>query len=348
VSAGCRLAGYLLGAVVPLQQAKALRTLTIPGLGDDCSLAYLPLLTQLTELRLDTQNEHMYDVGLVVTGKAPLAAMTGLRALSLGDGGRFHLCNFNSMNQATLPPVLPPHLTRLEVHPPHCQSGMFWRHIAACSQLVSLTVRYHSVEAAADHPSWMLCRLAGSLPNLQHFTMGGFSCRPTLPILQGVLGLMAGTQEAQQQQEEQGWDWGDMAAPGLASAFPLTDVVVPPPNMGAFTALQALHCYTNHPCRCCGPHHWHALAGCSSLRQVYGLEAWAVPPAGVKFPGVTDLKLAIVPSVLSATTAVLGAFPALQQLRLVMSVVYTCPLIALQVSPARASEVHAAAHLPEA
>jgi hypothetical protein len=289
VSACCSITGYLLGAVVPLQQAKALRSLSIPGLNDSYSLCYLPLLTQLTELRLcHTRAEYEYDLDLVVLGtKAPLADMTGLRALTLGYKRAVHLYQYSSVNQATLPLVLPPNLTRLEVTPPDCQPGMFWRHIAACSQLVSLKVCCHTVEAAADHPSWMLCRLAGSLPHLQHFTMEVFVCMHPLRTLQGVLGLLAGTEEAQQQQEEQGWDWGDITAPGLASAYPLTDVVVPPPNMGAFTALQALHCDTNHPCRCCGPHHWHALAGCKALQQVSGLEAWAVPPAGVKFPGVT-------------------------------------------------------------
>jgi hypothetical protein len=318
----CSITGYLMGAVAPLQQATGLRSLTIPDLADGYSLVYLRLLTQLTELQLapwggDGDGEP--DVGLVVgrPPRAPLADMTHLRALSLLDGIPFTLCKNSSVDEAFLPLVLPPTLTRLEVLVPVCEPGAFWRHIAACSQLVSLTVTTHYAEAAADHPSWMLCRLAGRLPHLQHLSLHGSGSREE-PILPEALGLLAGTEAGQQQQWEQGWDWRDLAAPGLGDGARYNNVVVPPPNMGAFTALRTLE-FANtwgYSLRCCGPHHWRTLARCRGLQQLHGLEAWAVPPAGVKFPGVTDLKLVIRGPALFAMPAVLGAFPAMEDLLL--------------------------------
>jgi hypothetical protein len=337
VFACCRLAGYLLGAVVPLQQATGLRSLTIEGMADSYSLQYLPLLTQLTELCIRRLPEAK--VGLVVGTKAPLADMRHLRMMSLGVGDRFpfQLCQDNDIDQASLPLVLPPHLTQLEVCVPQCEPGMFWRHIAACRQLLNLTVHHEFVVAAADHTSWMLYCLADGLPHLQHLTIVGDG-HAAEEILQEVLDLLAGTQEAQQQQEEQGWDWEDLAAPGLGTTRAFEWVVVPPPNMGRLTSLQTLHFTFCSRLRCCGPHHWHALAGCRSLQQLHWAEAWAVPPAGVKLPGVTDLQIGVFPS--SDTLAVLGAFPALQQLELELH----------QVSPQQVKynagqRLHAATHL---
>jgi hypothetical protein len=311
----CRLAGYLMRAVPPLRQAKALRRLTIDRLADSYSLVYLRLLTQLTELSMSSWGEE--DVGLVVGNppKAPLADMIHLRALNLDpDGSEFKLCEDSSVNQATLPLVLPPNLTRLEVAVPSCRPGMFWRHMAACSQLVSIRVWEYYVDAAADHPSWMLCRLADSLRNLRHFTIDGFGKTDT-SFLPAVLGKLARTAAGQQQQEEQGWDWAGLAAPGLGATAAYNTVVVPPPNMSGLVALQTVTFTYGYELRCCGPHHWRALAGCKQLQQLSGLEAWAVPPAGVKFPGVTDLRILVSTPPGDAVT-VLGAFPALQKLQL--------------------------------
>jgi hypothetical protein len=170
------------------------------------------------------------------------------------------------------------------------------------------------VKAAAGHPSWMLYRLAGRLRHLQHLTLQGYGVEDT-PILPALLANLAETPAGQQQQQERGWDWGDLAAPGLGGTNSFNAVVVPPPNMGALSALQTLDFHHSHYFRCCGPHHWHALAGCQALQQLHGLEAWQVPPAGVKFPGVTRLKI-LVATPLGDLVTVLGAFPALQQLRL--------------------------------
>jgi hypothetical protein len=340
MSACCRLAGYLMGAVVPLQEATGLRSLTIEHLPDSYSLGYLPLLTQLTELRMGSCDRIRASLVVGANLKAPLADMTGLRALSLGvsDGWAFQLCHDNSVDQADLPLVLPPHLTRLEMLVTDCEPGAFWRHIAACSQLVDLTVNLDIASVPEDHPSWMMCCLAGSLPHLQHFTVMWHGSEGS-EVTQGVLGLLADTEEAQQQQEEQGWDWEDVTAPGLGWAS------VPPPNMGGLTALRTLHFPLSQPCGCCSPHHWHALAGCRSLQQLYGLDAWAVPPAGVKFPGVTDLKM-LVSTPLGDTVAVLGAFPALQKLWVVL---HPVPALAgtatQQVKPSRVGDMHMAAHL---
>jgi hypothetical protein len=213
----------------------------------------------------------------------------------------------------TLPLVLPPHLTRLEVLVPSCRPGRFWRHIAACTQLVSLTVWKYCADAAADHPSWMLRRLVDSLPHLQHFTLRGFGAAGD-PILPGVLRLLASTEAGQQQQEEQGWDWADLAAPGLGATAAYNTVVVPPPNIGRLTALRTLD-FLGHGYhfRCCGAHHWHALAECKALQQLHGLDAWQAPPVQVKLAAVTELQL-LGAAPFNDTLAVLRAFPALQQL----------------------------------
>jgi hypothetical protein len=308
-----------MGAVAPLQQATGLRSLTFEHLADSCSLVYLPLLTQLTELSISPWRDE--DVGLAVGNppRTPLADMTHLRSLCLDQSDnlyKFKLCEDDSVDQTTLPLVLPPNLTELEVAVPSCWPGTFWRQIAGCSQLVSLTVIMvfnDDVDAAADHPSWMLHHLAGCLPHLQHLSMHGFG-KPDTPHLPVVLGVLAFTVAGQQQEEEHGWDWADLAAPGLGETAADNIVVVPPPNMGALTALQTVEFGDGYQFRCCGPHHWHALAGCSALQELHWVEAWQVPPAGVKFPGVTDLKLLVAPP--GDTVSVLGAFPTLQTLRL--------------------------------
>jgi hypothetical protein len=277
---------------------------------------YLRLLTQLTELQLMTGGEDL-SLALAYPPKAPLAEMTALRALNLNDNTYFRLSQDFDAQEATLPLVLPPHLTRLEVLVPFCQPGMFWRHITACTGLVSLTVDTGYISAAADHPSWMLYHLAKSLEGLQHLEVSGQAADHAAPgMLLEVVGLLAGT-EAGQQQEEQGWDWQDLAAPGLGATAVYNSVVVPPPNMGSLTALRTLD-FLGHgyQFRCCGPHHWRALAGCRDLQQLHWVEACQVPPAGVQFPGVTDLKLVVCAPAVSGTVAVLGAFPALQQLLL--------------------------------
>jgi hypothetical protein len=268
-----------MGAVVPLQQAKALRFLDLMGLADSYSLCYLPLLTQLTELRLSTHD--LVNVELVVGERAPLAGMKHLRALRLG--GRFHLCLDSSMDQADLPLVLPPQLTKLEVKVPRCEPGEFWFHIAACSRLVSLTVWCYA-NAAADHPSWMLCRIADSLKCLKHLAL---HCHITneQTVVPEVLGMLAGTQAGFQQEEEQGWEWEDLAAPGIAAIPDYSRVVVPPPNMGALTALQTIELAAPKSLWCCGPYHWHALAGCRALRQLHGLEAGGGAASGCEVPG---------------------------------------------------------------
>jgi hypothetical protein len=318
--------------VVPLQQATGLRSLTIDHLLDSYSLQYLRALTQLTELRLTPSRRDSVFLALSNPPRAPLADMTHLKALclgtevcddhlTLGTELRFGLSWEEDVNEADLPPVLPPHVTRLEIAcQPWCLPGMFWRHIAACTGLVSLRMHIQFHTTALQHPSWMLHQLAGSLGCLEDLYLAGDHARFVAkepPHLPEALGLLAATEAGQQQQEEQGWDWEDLAAPGLGATARYNFVVVPPPNMNSFAALHTLK-VESWWLRCCGPHHWYALAGCRGLQQLQWLDAWAVPPAGVKFPGVTNLKL-LMSSPTHGVSAVLGAFPALQQLQLKVS-----------------------------
>lgn len=76
---------------------------------------------------------------------------------------------------------------------------------------------------------------------------------------------------------------------------------------------------------CSAPHHWAALAGCTALRRLRELHASQPPPAGLSFPHVTRLDL-IVGTSPGDTVTVLGAFPALEELR-------------LKLAPAPAAEV---------
>jgi hypothetical protein len=303
-------------------QATGLRSLTLDNVVGNDSLLALQLLTQLTGLTLSAFSAGGPCLAVGDPPVAPLAGMTRLRELCLYNNGfPMWLWNDEGEGEADLPLVLPPHLTLLEALLPRCSPGMFWRHVTACRQLVRLTLHAEPICDAADHPSWVLHQLASSLVGLQYLEVRGFVSNSPA-ILPEVLGLLADT-EAGQQQQQQGWDWADMAAPGLEDETRSSNVVVPPPNMGALTALRTLQIDHGYQFRCCSPHHWHALAGCCGLRQLHLIQAWVAPPAGVKFTGVTDLKLMIDAPALSATAAVLGAFPALQQLLLKLDL--PCP-----------------------
>jgi hypothetical protein len=302
-----------MGAVVPLRQATGLRHLTIENLVAHDSLLSVALLTQLTELTLAPWDDGGTCLAVGDPPRAPLAATTQLQALCFTGEFPAWLWNHEGQHEADLPLVLPPNLTRLEALVPTCGPGMFWRHIAACTRLVNLTVQVYC-ESAADHPSWMLYHLANSLQGLQHLKVEGDVNYASLAFLPEVLGLLAGTAAGQQQQEERGWDWEDLAAPGLGATAAYTSAVVPPPNMGGLKGLQTLEFPYGYRFRCCGPHHWHALAGCRSLQELQWVEAWQVPPADVTFLGVIDLEVLVSAPLLSATMTVLRAFPLLQQL----------------------------------
>jgi hypothetical protein len=322
--------GLLLGALVPLQKATGMTSLFLHNVVDDYSLMYVPQLTQLTFLHLEPAS---IDSASLVFGpllQAPLAAMTSLQTLQMEAG--FGLCHRAGVAEEDLPLALPPNITYLEAAVPRCGPGMFWRHVAACTNLVSLDLNIQGgcfENDAAGHPSWMLYHVASSLVHLEELYIDGDSYRQPAfyTHLPEVLELLAGTQAAQQQQEEQGWDWRQLPVPPLAQEpADYNTVVVPPPNMGRLTALQGVRVHYCWPLdntpyssgwwlQCGGPHHWHALAGCSALKDVEGLHVSQPPPAGVKLPCVTKLQ-ALLSTSPAATMDVLAAFPALQDLNL--------------------------------
>jgi hypothetical protein len=324
-----RYSGYLLGAIVPLQRAAALRHLTLQVMPDHESLKYLPLLTQLRELELTDP----WDDPALAYGdpcSAPLARMENLAVLKIRAG--FQLSEHTAQSDAELPQVLPPNLTRLEVSVPACQLGAFWRQVAACSLLVELEV-YQEVEepTAADHPSWMLCILAEHLHHLKKLVLQGRAWRQhPVNYMPEVLLALASTEAGQQQQQEHGCDWQQPPVLVFGGERDLCNVVVPPPNMGSFPALQDLQVpftwLDGWWLLCSAPHHWRALAACTALQRLESLQASCPPPAGVKFAGITFLLTAVGTSP-GDTIALLGAFPALRELELKL-----CPAPAAVVS----------------
>lgn len=321
----------LMGAVVALQHATGLRSLDLDNLRDSRGLMYIALLTQLTSLSLAPGGVASLSVNN--HPDPPLFRMTGLRRLTIWAG--FHLCLDEDVDEDDLPLLLPPNLTQLKVIVPRTQRhGGFWRHIAACTGLVELEVLVDDC-IREGHPSIMLQQLAGSLKGLRKLVLGGGADpgprHAHVNYLPGVLGLLADTEAAQQQEEEQGWDWEEapttlLLGLGLGLFFtdlcPFSNVVLPPPNMGGFTALEEL-CVERGTSSgwwllCSAPHHWHALAACTALRRLEGLHAVQPPPAGVKFPGVTRL-VAVTSTHPGDIAGVLRAFPALKQLELVLT-----------------------------
>jgi hypothetical protein len=315
-----------MGAVVALQRATGLRSLLLIDVTDSHGLMYIPLLTQVTDLYM----AGVEGIASLVVGdppKSPLLQMEGLRSLSLMPG--WHLCNNWEVDEAGLGPVLPPKLTALEVFVPSTQQpGMFWRHIAVCTDLVTLEVLAGS-RLAADNPSIMLQVLAGHLKGLTQLLLGeGYHVADDHSVnqLPEVLGLLASTEEAQQQEEEQGWDWQQppellLGPEAISIGCVHNNVVIPPPNMGGLSALQSLQLQDGLGngwwLVCSAPHHWVALASCRQLRELVGLHASQPPPGDVKFPGVTSLFLGARTGA-GGAVEVLRAFPAVRDLELLL------------------------------
>jgi hypothetical protein len=90
--------------------------------------------------------------------------------------------------------------------------------------------------------------------------------------------------------------------------------IIPPPNLSALSSLQVLD-VSGWWLVATSERYWRTLAGCSSLRSLHGLHASVPPPAGVTFPHLTFLEVTTSTSP-GDTLALLGAFPALEGVRL--------------------------------
>jgi hypothetical protein len=97
---------------------------------------------------------------------------------------------------------------------------------------------------------------------------------------------------------------------------PAACTVIPPPNLKGLSSLVHLK-VAAWWLVVSTDRHWRTLAGCTALQSLSGLHTCEPPPAGVTFPGVTRLVVTTGTSP-SDTLGVLGAFPALRKLQLVL------------------------------
>jgi hypothetical protein len=95
-----------------------------------------------------------------------------------------------------------------------------------------------------------------------------------------------------------------------------SNILIPPPNLSTLTSVQQLH-VSGWWLVATSEHQWRVLAGCSSLQSLRGLHASVPPPAGVTFPGVTQLEVTTSTSP-GDTVVLLGAFPVLREVALTM------------------------------
>jgi hypothetical protein len=100
-------------------------------------------------------------------------------------------------------------------------------------------------------------------------------------------------------------------------AHPAEHIVFPPSNFLGLSFLRELHLDGLWWLLVSAEDAWEALAGCSTLQSLRGLHTCEPPPAGVTLPGVTCLAVTTGTSP-SGTLGVLGAFPALRELQLVL------------------------------
>jgi hypothetical protein len=298
---GCLTAGLL-----ALRAAPALRQLKLEGL-DPQSLAYLPVLTQLTHLEL-CGDEYIRLGGIT---SCPLALMPNLVSLRLVK---------TYLRAGGIVFVLPPNLTSL--HLEHCwESKVDWRqHIVQCSRLEELCISGDAYDIHS-HPISMLQAFAGQLTGLVQLSIlreeveerwGAERLHETLALMHQE----AGAPWNQQQVEE----WWPPVWP-LGAEGPLQDpkayIVVPPPNMGSLVNLQHLN-LQGWALLVDADNYWEALAGCSSLRSLSELHVGWPPHAGITFPHVTGLEVTS-NTTPRGTLALLGAFPALEELQLTLA-----------------------------
>jgi hypothetical protein len=105
--------------------------------------------------------------------------------------------------------------------------------------------------------------------------------------------------------EDQGWQ------------HQVPHIVVPPSNLRDLSSLQHLRIDEGWWLLANIERHWRALADCVALQSLRNVHTCTPPPAGVTFPGVTRLVVTTGTSP-GDTLSVLGAFPALRELELVL------------------------------
>jgi hypothetical protein len=322
ISALCRVPpGFLL----PLQDAQALRQLKVV-LAHESSLVRVAALTQLTRLELETQEDGMSIVGRrrhsssSSSPKAPpLAAMTNLVSLHL-EGWEL---------DDSMPPGLPPNLTRLELFTRPGEWAGWDRHVGNCRQLRVLVMPMSRTLDVTSHPSVVLQSLAPHLTALQRLVISQGELDDEEDVgnepwdcLEGAVHEMMHVAGSSQAGLRNGSWWPVDLPLGPAHGYrhPDSAVVLPPPNMGALLNLQHLD-FTNWWLVVSSDHYWRALGGCSSLRSLRELHVSWPPPAGVTFPHLTRLEVTTSTSP-GDTVTLLGAFPELRTLQLKVAPVY--------------------------
>jgi hypothetical protein len=296
---------------------------------ESTSLVYLPVLTQLTHLTLQTHVQQAMHESIIVPRselhRYPLADMVNLLSLKLD--------RLSAASRTTdvddMPCALPPNLTRLEMRNAFCDESAedgglaWWPHVRQCQHLRELDVVCPEGDSYA-HPTLMIQAIAGHLTGLVQLCvraeyLGSIAEKEDL---EGVLDTMveqAGVNQEQQVGPNRRAWW---PAPPLALARKWDGyvheayVMVPPPNMGGLTSLQHL-IIDEWWLVVSSERYWRALAGCSSLRSLKELHASVPPPAGVTFPHLTQLEVTTSTNP-GDTVALLGAFPALRELKMRM------------------------------
>jgi hypothetical protein len=289
------------GAILALRAAPALRRLNV-SLAVPHSLAFLPVLTQLTELVVEGV-EGVDDVPLTLdiqSGDAPLAAMSNLVSLFLGG--------------ADLQPapscVLPPNLTQLGMWGVELGKAGWAQHVAGCRNLQVLNITTNTADITT-HPTLVMQALAGQLPRLRSLCVQGEDQGVDWGVeqLEEVIDALRPDNDSDDSDGEEEW-WPNPPL-GQEQGY---KVAVPPPNMGGLSALQTLR-LAGWWLVVSSERYWRHLAGCSSLKSLSDLHAAVPPPAGVTFPGVTRLEVTASTSP-GDTLALLAAFPTLQVLDL--------------------------------
>jgi hypothetical protein len=295
-----------------LRHAPGLRRLLLK-LGDNHSLAYLPVLTQLTHLELmATREEGIISISVSSrseegTTASPLADMTNLVSLKMTDAAV----------EEYGPCALPPNLTRLEAAWGWYVEGKgdWVEHLAGCSRLQELQLMLPWGDSQV-YPTRLIQELAGHLTGLVKVRLD----------IDDSFNEAADYWYQQDLFHNSPEEWGPidvaefMRLPFEASGqygggvLPMAYVLIPPPNLSALSSLQHLDVgrwWLAAP----SEHFWRVLGGCSSLRSLRGLHASVPPPAGVTFPHLTRLFVTTSTSP-GDTLALLGAFPALEELTL--------------------------------
>jgi hypothetical protein len=192
------------------------------------------------------------------------------------------------------------------------------QHVAGCRHLQELHVATNIVDITT-HLTMVLRALAGTLTQLRTLWVTEedieqfWGMQHLEMVIDMLLDALPDADSDDSDGEEQWWPRPPL---GQAQGFdnPEGYMAVPPPNMGGLPALQQLR-MRGWWLVVSSKRHWRHLAACSSLRHLSNLHTTVPPPAGVAFPGVTQLEVTTSTS-LGDTLTLLAAFPALKELKL--------------------------------